>query len=485
MSKPAPKRCPKSLSRRGFLLGGMAGLAAGIPLGIAAWESWVQSDGKRLAIGNVGPKPGGPVTAAKSFGGMPGRYPGRVVEVHRPGVVSPKHAIDRAGVRAMLDRGIAGLAGARPGDAPDVWREWFQPDDVIGIKVNPVGVAKRQGTVGAVSNPEVILEVVRNLREAGVPASQIILFDRYANEFVGVYGDLMTCRELDGVRWLASAGGYSDTQLAINGDDVPGSFSPELMRHVVGYDPNSFVHMGFAAPEHSQHDERRYRSHVSVIVSRLINKLITIPVLKDHRSAGVTLSLKNMSHGLNNNVARSHIANIAHGYPDSPGRAVQGPNQCNTFIPMALTQPAIREKAALHILDGLIGVYEGGPGDWNQSWGTWRADRLLFATDPVALDHVGWDLLDRKRVSLGLPRVGEMGKYRFPPQVLAQSVLTGYAGTNALGAIPLLAADPVFRAAAATEAFDRRQPEHVYLAGSIGLGEYDLARIQHHRIQLG
>src|SRR4029078_1846935 len=94
------------------------------------------------------------------------------------------------------------------------------------------------------------------------------------------------------------------------------------------------------------------------------------PVLKDHRSAGVTLALKNMSHGMNNNVARSHLSGIAHGF-DTPAKSL-GPNQCNTFIPQAVAQSRLREKATLHILDGLIGVYEGGPGCWNRTWVTWR-----------------------------------------------------------------------------------------------------------------
>ena len=41
----------------------------------------------------------------------------------------------------------------------------------------------------------------------------------------------------------------------------------------------------------------------------MVNKIITIPNLKDHKSAGVTV-VKNMSHGMNNNVARSHIGAI-------------------------------------------------------------------------------------------------------------------------------------------------------------------------------
>src|SRR5581483_296163 len=110
-------------------------------------------------------------------------------------------------------------------------------------------------------------------------------------------------------------------------------------------------------------DDRRFRSHLSAIVTRLVNKVVALPVLKDHRSAGITMCLKNMSHGMNNNVARSHIGGIVHGFGELQ---VNGPNQCNTFIPQAVSHRILREKAVLHIGDGLIGVYEGGPGSWNR-----------------------------------------------------------------------------------------------------------------------
>ena len=80
-----------------------------------------------------------------------------------------------------------------------------------------------------------------------------------------------------------------------------------------------------------------------------------------------------MSHGMNNNVCRSHLSGIYR-----LGGGTSGPNQCNTFIPTAVAQPILRQKATLHIMDGLIGVYEGGPGSWNRTWGTWHCNSLFF-----------------------------------------------------------------------------------------------------------
>ena len=88
------------------------------------------------------------------------------------------------------------------------------------------------------------------MRQIGIRPQDIIVFERYASEFIGAgYEKVMGEREMEGVRWLASGTGYSDQQLAITGVDNPDAHSPELLKHVAGYDPDAFVHMGFAAPE--------------------------------------------------------------------------------------------------------------------------------------------------------------------------------------------------------------------------------------------
>jgi hypothetical protein len=211
----------------------------------------------------------------------------------------------------------------------------------------------------------------------------------------------------------------------------------------------------------------------------MVNKFITIPVLKDHRSAGVTLALKNLSHGLNNNVARSHLSNVVR-----IAGATSGPNQCNTFIPTAASQLAIRQKATLHIMDGLIGVYEGGPGSWNKTWATWPHQSLFFATDPVAMDHVGWDIIDTKRAGEGWQPVARMGLLQDTPAVKLSTRLAMLASRGPVDAAALANAGIHFEGGRETEAFDRRQPEHIILASMIGLGLFDAGLIEHRRINL-
>jgi uncharacterized protein (DUF362 family) len=156
-------------------------------------------------------------------------------------------------------------------------------------------------------------------------------------------------------------------------------------------------------------------------------------VLKDHQSAGVTLALKNLSHGLVNNVYRSHSSSTL--------------NACGAFIPAVVSLPVIREKTVLHIMDGIKGLYHGGPGVENPQF-VWEHKALYFATDPVALDRIGWKAIDQKRLQQGMATIAEAKPDQY-------------------------------------STFLRRQPEHVEIAGALGLGEWDENKIEIKRFELG
>ena len=75
-----------------------------------------------------------------------------------------------------------------------------------------------------------------------------------------------------------------------------------------------------------------------------------------------------------------------------------------------------------------------------------------IGTDPVAMDRIGWPIVDAKRVQEGLPPVAEAGK---------------------------MGKDPT-----KTEAFDYRQPQHIAGAGALGLGVSDKEKITHRVVTL-
>jgi hypothetical protein len=416
------------MERRAFVAGAATGLLGGGALG------WL---GQQWLVGRQAPLSLAAAPSGKQLG-LPGPFPGRVVEVHHPGSIASKKR-DRKAVHAIIDRGMRDLVGSD--DATQAWRYFFSPGDRVGIKVVPVGKPD------SISSFEVVWEIIDGLQSAGVRRNDILVFERYRDEFLTCGYDKILP---EGVHWECSAAKYDDLQVDINGH-----LKGEPKDHVAGYDRDVYREMAYCAPQHDAQDDRRFRSHLSNIISRKVDKFISIPVLKDHRSAGVTLALKNLSHGSVNNVARSHISSFSPASGYYHGVAI---NQCGEFIPAAVSLPPIREKAVLQILDGLLGTWEGGPGNWNKTFATWEYKSLLFATDPVALDHVGWKIIDAKRAKEGWPSVARMGlegEYR---------LVDWKEGIQA-----------------PSEQFEMRQPEHIPLAATLGLGIFDPKRIDHRR----
>src|SRR5262245_6691583 len=137
MSHP-PAKLPAP-SRRGFLLGTATGVVAGAA-GTLALGRLVPSlrNGPWNAAPGRAPFTGRPAEVARPGYAMPGPYPGLVVEVRHRGAVDRNNVINRDAVNAMVDRGMAELTGTDPNDVRSAWGRFFDKDDVVGIKVNPV-----------------------------------------------------------------------------------------------------------------------------------------------------------------------------------------------------------------------------------------------------------------------------------------------------------------------------------------------------------
>jgi uncharacterized protein (DUF362 family) len=338
--------------------------------------------------------------------GVPGPYPGRVIEARNPALVRDGRDL-RAAVRAALNRGLVELTGA--GHPVEAWRVFVKPGEAVGIKVVP------NGYPGAHTSPELVLEVIDGLRSAGINLKDMVVFDRYKREFLEAgYQKVLP----DGVAWgglTPDAWDPGQLKIEFEGNDP-----------IAGYDRDQFVQLTLVGRGQDPNDDRCFRSHLGRIVTKRLDKIICVPCVKDHHAAGATGALKNMSHGLVNNVFRSHSA------PDA--------NAMVAFIPSVVSHPVIRRKCVLHIMDGTRGVWEGGPFGRHPEW-LFEPKALLLATDPVALDHVEWDILDAQRKAKGVPGVGGVGR---------------------------LAADPFKQ-----EGYDIRQPQYIAVAGQVGLGRFD------------
>ena len=107
--------------------------------------------------------------------GMPGAFPGRVVTVHSPTVIDEvTEKVDVPTVRSMIARGMSTLTGDK--DPRDSWARFFTAQDFVGIKVNA------SGAPGAMSMPDVVAEITRNLTTVGVKPANIVIHERGSPE---------------------------------------------------------------------------------------------------------------------------------------------------------------------------------------------------------------------------------------------------------------------------------------------------------------
>ena len=364
-------------------------LLAGLPLG--AYQTRTDTPAFRVVSSY-------PAAAAP---GMPGPYPGRVIAVSSDRCVDPATggANDEV-VREMMARGMRALTSAS--STADAWRRFFTPSDVVGIKVNCGGYPY------VVSAYEIVSETVRQLTAAGVPVSQIYVYERFQNQLDEVS---YAPRLPDGVRIVAAERANRNTDNS-------------------GYDPAVYL-------EAEMFGEDDTRSNLMKLVSQRLTKIINIPNMKDHGASGVTGCLKNIAYGSFSNVARTHERGRSHTY--------------SVIGTLAGIEP-LRSRTVLQIMDGLRGVWHGGPFARTARY-VFYPRQIVLGTDPVAIDRLLLDIIDGKRRAEGAISIWD----RSPASVRTDDTRARDADPNVNIMI--------------------REPGHVEYASKLGLGVYDRDRI--------
>jgi uncharacterized protein (DUF362 family) len=340
--------------------------------------------------------------AATASPGMPGPYPGRVVSVSSAkSVDTATGAANDEAVREMMARGMRTLTGAAT--TPDAWRRFFEPADRVGIKVNCGGYPH------CISAYEIVAEVVRQLTGIGVPVSQIYVYERFQNQM----DECNYAAHLpEGVQFVAAERANRNVDNS-------------------GYDPATYL-------EADLFGEDDTRSNMMRLVSQRLTKIVNIPNMKDHGATGATGCLKNIAYGSFSNVARTHQNGKSHTY------SVVGT--------LASIEP-LRSRTVLQIMDGLRGVWHGGPFARTTKY-VFYPRQIMFGTDPVAIDRLLLDIIDNERRAHGAISIWD----RSPASLKVDDGRARDADPNVNIII--------------------REPGHVEYASTLGLGVYDRARIK-------
>jgi uncharacterized protein (DUF362 family) len=267
---------------------------------------------------------------------------------------------DSARVEKLLDEAIQNFFGSSDPVSP--WKKLVHRGEVVGLKVNTIAGP------GLSTHPVLVLAICERLQQAGVKASNIVVWDR-------------TNEELERAGYTLS---NDASRIRIVGTDSK----------QIGYDENVLTY-GVV------------RSRLSNLLTRTCDCMINVPIMKHHGGSGVTLSLKNM-YGVNNN-------------PDT----LHGNNCCPGVADLNMLPP-IRNKFRFVVADAMTSCFEGGPGFRPQY--AWKYNGLMVASDPVAIDYTAWQIIELKRAERGLKSLAEAGT---PPKYIAVAAdAAHHLGTN-------------------------------------------------------
>ena len=213
------------------------------------------------------------------------------------------------------------------------------------------------------TNVELSLAIADTLRAAQLPPENVIVFDRKN-------------RELENAGYtLAQEKG----KVKVYGTDADG----------VGY-------------EERLTQRGSIGSRLSNIITEQCTALINAPILKDHAIAGITASLKN-HFGVINNPNKFHS------------------NSCDPYVADLNTLPVLREKQRLIVCDCTEILYHGGPADSPNH--RYPCGGILLGTDTLAVDVVGWKLIEGIRKEKGLPSLEDA---KNPPRHLFTAASSPY-----------------------------------------------------------
>jgi hypothetical protein len=259
-------------------------------------------------------------------------------------------------IHLLVDRAITNLTAKT--NVTAAWTSLVTTQDIVGIKVFSTP-GPNSGT-----RPAVVAAVVQDLLAAGIPATNIIVWDRRVIDLrLAGFFDL---QERFGIRVMGSVeAGYDDKTF----------YETALLGNLSWTD----LEYGKKGPGIGR------KSYVSKLVSKDMTKIINITPLMHHNLAGVS----------------GNLYSLALGSVDNTGRFETDADNLARCVPEIYALPILGDRVVLNIVDALVCQYEGE----QQGLLHYSAilNQLRFSRDPVALDVLSLQEIDHQRQLASIP----------------------------------------------------------------------------------
>ena len=253
-------------------------------------------------------------------------------------------------VRTMVDRGILKLTGKST--LKDSWRTFVSPKDILGIKVY-----SRPGSSSG-TRPAVVGAVIEGLLDAGIASNHIVIWDKRLLDLrLAGFDELAQ-------RYNVRIAGAQDA-----GYDEKVFYDNSIMGNLMAGDYD-FDHGGKTTGR---------KSYLSKLLTMDITKIICVSPLLNHNLAGVC----------------GNLYSLAIGSVDNSLRFEESPERLATAVPEIYAKPTLSDRVALNITDALICQYQGE--ETSLLHYSTELDQIWFSKDPVALDTLSVQELDKER----------------------------------------------------------------------------------------
>jgi uncharacterized protein (DUF362 family) len=271
--------------------------------------------------------------------------------------------------KRLLEKAMMEFTGAP--NLVEAMKRFVHKDDVVAIKPN--GIAGQKGATMAV-NFELILPVVEAVLALGVPPDRVMVYEQFPGFLAGTRVNVRHFKLPAGVQTATH-----------NNNDHPMS------------------------------EVKVYQSVGTKYCRQFLDATCVIDMtqIKDHSICGYTGTMKNITHGNINNPHHHHAHNA------SPQ------------IAMLYNHPIVTSRVRLHITDAFKVMYDKGPLDKDPKTRLLQG-AVFVATDAVAMDTIGWQLVEHLRKEKGLKTLKD----------------------------------------------SKREPSYIRVAGELGLGIHDLNAIR-------
>jgi uncharacterized protein (DUF362 family) len=268
--------------------------------------------------------------------------------------------------RAMVNSVVMAVTGQN--DLTRAWRTLVTPSDRVGIKISATG-----GRYFS-THPGIVSAIVSGLESAGVPRDRIFVWDRNTED-LKTAGYLPRKDRYD-VRAIDPPRGFDrDAQL----------IAPVLGKLMWGdllFAEKLNVPFG---KQKNEADQLSSTSHLARIVSRDLTKIINVPTLSDAPGCAIAGAIYNVT-----------VPNV-----DNWRRFTQTEGSISSSPIELYADPRISGKCVLHIMDGLLAQYAGGPG-FSPNY-AYAHETIYASKDPVALDATALRRIEAWRVQAKLP----------------------------------------------------------------------------------